>query len=107
MWPARLSRSSGLAAMLGGVLWIMMLVPTPPSRRIQGAVRGSIALLLAALLCFAAGAVGSRARQRQRAGHLWTAAAVLVAAGVVAGSGTASARTSATPADASAPPHRA
>jgi hypothetical protein len=79
------ARLCGAAAMLGGAIWILMLVLTAarPKRSLRGP-EALIPVLFAALLCFAAGAVGVQARQWRRAGPMGLATLVLAAVGVAA-----------------------
>lgn len=83
MRTARAIRLSGLAAMLGGMMWIatIAITATTPeqSRRGPG---GLIALLLAGLVLIGLGVVGVYFHQRQSAGRLGTVAMGLTVLGL-------------------------
>lgn len=83
MSTAWLIRWSGLAAMLGGILWIatIAITATKPEHSRRGP-EGFIALLLAGLLLIGLGVVGIYFRQRDSAGRLGTVAVVLTVMGL-------------------------
>ncbi len=80
---AQLVRWSGLAASLGGILWILVIAIT--AAQPEGSRRGPeglLSVLLLSLILMALGVVGIYVRQRARAGRLGTIAALVAGVGI-------------------------
>lgn len=79
----RLIPWSGMAAMLGGILWIatIAITATKPEHPRRGP-EGFTVLLLLGLVCIAIGTLGVYLRQRGRSGRLGTIAAVVAGLGI-------------------------
>lgn len=83
MVASLLVRSSGLAAMVGGLLWIATIVITAlkPEHSMRGP-EGLIVLLLVGLVLIAVGVLGIHAKQRGRSRRLGIAAVWSAALGI-------------------------